>query len=185
MASLIFPFEPTLAIKEEGNLVPEQIEAKQLDRKAEILAAYLQKHDSPLKYHAQDLIDAAKQYNLDWKLVPSIAGVESTFGKFIPGGYNGWGWGVYGNQAIYFNSWTEAIFTVSKGLREEYIDKGLTDPFSMNRVYAQSPQWAGKVTFLMTEIDKFASQFETAHSQQLIKLPQSQIAAISATPMVR
>lgn len=158
---------------------PDQIEAKQLDKKAEILAAYLQKQDSPLQHHAQDFINAANKYNLDWKLVPAIAGVESTFGKQIPGGFNGWGWGVYGNQAIYFNSWTEAIFTISQGLRENYVDKGYTEPYSMNKIYAASPYWGGKVTYFMQDIEKFASQFSTDIKELSIASNQ-QIAVVSA-----
>lgn len=136
------------------------VEAKQLDRQAQILAGYLHTHNSPLEYHAQDFIDSAKKYNLDWKLVVAISGVESTFGKHIPGGFNGWGWGVYGTQAIYFNSWKEAIYTISQGLRKNYVDKGYTEPYSMNRIYAASPTWGSKVTFFMNEIDKFALEFE-------------------------
>lgn len=138
----------------------EQIEVRRLDKEAEILAEYLATYNSPLQYHAQDFVDAARVYDLDWRLVAAISGVESTFGKFIPGGYNGWGWGVYGNQAIYFNSWREGIFTVSKGLREEYINKGLTDPYSMNRIYAASPSWGYKVTYFMNGLDKFAREYQ-------------------------
>ncbi len=157
----------------------EQIEGKKLDNKAKTLAAYLAKYDSPLQYHAQDFIDAADTYQLDWKMVPAIAGVESTFGKQIPGGYNGWGWGVYGTQAIYFNSWRDAIFTISKGLREGYLDKGLTDPYSMNRVYAASPTWGMKVSYFMQDIEQFANQFE-ANRQNIAAVGQApSIAAIS------
>lgn len=170
-----------LAQSPGANLVPD-VEAKKLDRKAEILALYLEKYDSPLQYHAQDFVDAAKKYNLDWKLMPAIAGVESTFGKQIPGGYNGWGWGVYGTQAIYFNSWTEAIFTISKGLRENYFDKGLTDPYSINRIYAASPAWGSKVTYFMADLEKFASQLET-DDKQISDNPK--IAAVSASLVLR
>lgn len=154
-----------------------EIEAKKLDPKAQVLAAYLEKRNSPMQYHAQDFIDAANQYNLDWKLVASIAGVESTFGKFIPGGYNGWGWGVYGTQAIYFSSWRDGIFTVSKGLRENYLDRGLTDPIAMNRVYAASPTWGSKVSYFMADLEKFASQFDT---NEVLLVSNPKIAAISA-----
>lgn len=150
---------------EQAKSIPVEIEAKKLDKKAEILAGYLAKYDSPLKYHAQDFIDAAKLFGLDWKMLPAIAGVESTFGKNIPGGYNGWGWGVYGNQAIYFNSWREGIFTIAKGLRENYLNKGLTEPYSMNRVYAASPFWGGKVTYFMQDLAGFAASFEADETQ--------------------
>lgn len=133
-----------------------QIEVKSLNKEAQILSDYLAVHNSPLQYHAQDFIDAAKEYDLDWKLLPSIAGVESTFGKQIPGGYNAWGWGVYGTQAIYFSSWKDGIFEVARGLRENYLDKGLNDPYAINKVYAASPRWGNKVTFFMKDLDNFS-----------------------------
>ena len=160
----------------------QEIEGKKLDPKAQVLAAYLEKRNSPLQYHAQDFIDAANLYNLDWKLVASIAGVESTFGQFIPGGYNGWGWGVYGTQTLGFTSWKDGIFTVSKGLRENYLDRGLNDPLAMNRVYAASPTWGTKVSYFMAELERFASQYDT--SKELIAL-NPKIAADSASPVIR
>lgn len=157
---------------------PEQemfIEARSLDEKALILRDYLSQHNSPLKDHAQDFIDAAQIYEVDWKLVPAIAGVESTFGKAIPGGYNGWGWGVYGTQVIYFSSWREGIFEVTRGLKENYIDQGLTTPLAMNRVYATSPHWGGKVAYFMADIEKFSQ-----HQSKEAPSPAKQEAGASA-----
>jgi len=145
---------------EEKEATSSPVVAKKLDYKASILAEYLASYNSPLQYHAQDFIDASETFNLDWKMVPAIAGVESTFGKQIPGGYNAWGWGVYGSQAIYFQSWRDGIFTVAKGLRENYLNKGLDNPYSINRIYASSPVWGSKVTYFMQDLEKFASQFE-------------------------
>lgn len=171
--------KPTLAEKpDSGNSVLPQIEAKKLDPKAKILAAYLAQFDSPLQNHAQDFIDASSTYNLDWKLIPAIAGVESTFGKQIPGGFNAWGWGVYGTQAIFFDSWRDGIFTVSKGLRENYLDKGLTDPYSINRIYAESKSWGSKVTYFMQDLEKFREEYEDKN--QVAKIDNSvKIAALS------
>lgn len=137
-----------------------KIEAKQMDKRAEILHAYLAKYNSPMQYQAQDFIDAADANGLDWKLLPAIAGVESTFGKFIPGGYNAWGWGVYGNQAIYFKSWREGMFTVSAGLRKNYINRGLTNPAAINRMYSTSSRWSTNVNYFLTDIEKFEAQYE-------------------------
>ena len=135
----------------------ETIEARELDPRAVILRDYLAQYNSPLQYHAQDFIDASDTYNVDWKLVPAISGVESTFGKAIPGGYNGWGWGIYGDNRLGFESWRDGIFTVTKGLKEGYIDQGLTDPYSMNRKYAASPTWGQKVTYFMNDLEEFAN----------------------------
>lgn len=174
-------------VYESSGVQPPQheVSARKLDKEAEILAKYLQQHNSPLEYHAQDFVDAARQYNLDWRLVPAIAGVESTFGKFIPGGYNGWGWGVYGTQAIYFTSWKEGIYTVSKGLKENYIDRGLTSPYLMNRVYATSPYWGGKVTYFMNDLERFSQRYESAQILSDVYAQNIKISAISGKLTVR
>lgn len=147
------------------------------DKRVRILRAYLESKNSPMVGEAEAFVEAADTYGVDWKLVPAITGVESTFGKFVPGSYerssyNGWGWGVYGTQAIYFDSWREGIFTVTAGLKKNYIDKGLTDPYAMNKVYAASPAWGWKVAFFMNDITKYeasylASERVTPNSEEL------------------
>lgn len=139
-----------------------EVQPKVLDNRAEILSSYLAQKNSPLQYHAQDFIDAADTYDLDWKLVPAISGVESTFGKHIPAAsYNGWGWGVYGNNALGFRSWRDGIFTVSEGLKTKYVDRGLTTPTAMNRIYASSPTWGTKVDFFLTDIQNYAQSYKS------------------------
>lgn len=169
----------------ERNSGFSQVEAKKLDKQAEILSKYLARFNSPLQYHAQDFIDASNTYQLDWKLLPAIAGVESTFGKQIPGGFNAWGWGVYGSQAIYFNSWRDGIFTIAKGLRENYLNKGFNDPFTINRVYAASPYWGRNVTYFMQDMENFAAKYET-DNQETAQIGQPpNIAAVSGKLALR
>ena len=174
-------FEVGIAMASEDEAGRGEIVSKKLDSEALILQKYLAQFNSPMQYHAQDFIDAAKQYNLDWKLLPAIAGVESTFGKQIPGGYNAYGWGVYGNQAIYFKSWNEGIYTVAKGLKENYVDKGYTTPYTMNRIYAESPRWGSKVSYFMADLEKFASSFEANTVELSPALNDSKISADSAS----
>lgn len=160
----------------------EDLEAKKLDGEAKILSLYLSNFDSPLQNHAQDFIDAAQTHKLDWKMLPAIAGVESTFGKQIPGGFNAWGWGVYGTQAIYFNSWKEGIFTVAKGLRENYLDKGLNDPYAINKVYAASTTWGARVSYFMQDIENFANKStQDELAQNIGKKEATRAAAITKT----
>ncbi|MDO8618980.1 MAG: hypothetical protein Q7R49_03500 [Candidatus Daviesbacteria bacterium] len=161
-----FPLDVAMAEQKQATQSVTTVDARQLDTRAQILRDYLQRYDSPLQNHAQDFVDAADQYGLDWKLVASISGVESTFGKFIPGGYNAWGWGVYGNQALGFNSWKDGIYTVSKGLKEGYVDKGLTDPLAMNRVYAASPVWGSHVSYFLQDLAKFSQTYDNRQPQQ-------------------
>lgn len=163
LGSLLLTNQPTKTpTPAAGEIQPTQkmeVEVKVLDPRAVILRDYLARYNSPLQDNAQDFIDASDQYGVDWKLVPAISGVESTFGQNSAGGYNDWGWGVYGNQAIYFKSQREAIFTVTAGLKQNYIDKGMIDPYQINYVYAASPFWGGKVAYFMEDLDKFSQNY--------------------------
>ncbi|MBI4038227.1 glucosaminidase domain-containing protein [Candidatus Daviesbacteria bacterium] len=148
----------------------KNIEAKKLDQRARILADYFASYNSPLQYQAQDFIEAADTYGVDWKLVPAISGVESTFGRKAYG-YNAWGWGIYGNQALGFKSWKDGIYTVTGGLRKNYLDKGLKDPYAINKIYAASPSWGWKVSYFMQDLENFIQkkQPRATGTNQLVK----------------
>src|SRR5437773_6154743 len=74
---------------------PSGYEAR--DNRAKILEDFLEKYDSPLKDSAQAFITEADTYNIDWKLLPAISGVESTFAHAEPSGCNNaWGYNIYG-----------------------------------------------------------------------------------------
>lgn len=127
------------------------------DSRVKILKKYLEKHNSPLAENAGDFIYYADLYNLDWRLVAAISGVESTFGQAIPPySYNGWGWGVYGTNVIRFNSWKEGIETVSEGLRTRYMNSwGGKDIYQIGSMYASSPVWAAHVEHYLNDIQEF------------------------------
>ena len=128
------------------------------DSRVKILTSYLKQYNSPLVPYASDFVAAADKYNLDWRLVAAISGVESTFGKEIPtNSYNAWGWGVYGDNVINFKSWSNGIDTVSQGLRERYMDQwGGQDIYQIGTMYAASPAWAGHVQLYLNKIQEFA-----------------------------
>lgn len=111
----------------------------------------LTKYNSPLADHSDSFINASKIYVLDCYLVPSISGVESTFGRFmIPGTHNPFGWG---KGTIAFKSWDEGINTVSHSLRKNYIDRGAENLSSIARIYDPPGHgsWANHVDFFMKE----------------------------------
>ena len=122
------------------------------DYRTRVLKAYLSKHNSPLADYAGYFVETADKYNIDWRLVPAISGVESTFGKRIPANsFNAYGWA---NGAYKFKSWEDSIEIVTKTLREKYIDKGAPSIAKIARRYAPpSSTWAGKVKFFMRKID--------------------------------
>lgn len=134
--------------------------AKTPDNRVKILREFLGEYNSPLVPYASDFVEIADKYDLDWKLVVSISGVESTFGKQITySSFNGWGWGIYGTNTIRFSSWTEGIETVSQGLRTNYLNKwGVQDVYGIGRFYAASPTWAQRVSYFMRKIDELKDQ---------------------------
>src|ERR1035437_9299144 len=70
-------------------LKPTTLEAT--DSRVRILREFLEKYNSPLVSYASTFVENADKYNLDWKLVAAISGVESTFGREIPNNsFNGW-----------------------------------------------------------------------------------------------
>ncbi|MGI8419612.1 MAG: hypothetical protein ACR2LN_03120 [Candidatus Levyibacteriota bacterium] len=131
------------------------------DHRGEILQSYLEQNNSPLADHADTLIKQADANNIDWRMVAAISGVESQFGIQIPGSsYNGWGFGVYGNNVRYFNSWDDGITTVSTALRQEYMNqRGATNIYSIGATYAADPAWAYKVQNYMNQIDTYGDQY--------------------------
>lgn len=127
------------------------------DYRINLLKSYLKSHNSPLTKYSYNFINTADKYGLDWRLVPAISGVESTFGKNIPGdSYNAYGWA---NGAYYFESWEDSIEVVSKALREKYIDRGANTLPKIARRYAASPSWEWKVRYFMNKIDPIPLEF--------------------------
>ncbi|MCL5746956.1 MAG: hypothetical protein M1277_01570 [Patescibacteria group bacterium] len=139
----------------ENSIPTKQLISK--NYRAAILKKFLESYNSPLADYSQTFINEAKANNIDWRMLPAIAGVESTFGQQVTtNSHNAWGWGIYGNNIIYFNSYNEAIKTISKSLRQNYMDKwGATNIYQIGRLYAASPTWAYHVAYFMNKISEF------------------------------
>jgi hypothetical protein len=124
------------------------------DARVEKLENYLASFNSPLAEYAATFVAEADKNGIDWKLVPAITGVESTFGKHIPyNSYNAYGWA---NGEGRFGSWEESIAHVSKFLKEKYYNRGLDTPAKIAPVYAPpSKTWGGNVALFMKRLDNF------------------------------
>ncbi|MEK7526415.1 MAG: hypothetical protein AAB546_02965 [Patescibacteria group bacterium] len=137
---------------------PKQISTTivKVDARAEIVRAYLDRYESPLYTLADSLVTNADKYGLDYRLLTAIAQQESNLCKKIPyDTFNCWGWGIHSEGTLGFNSYQEGIETVSKGLKEAYIDKGYTTPeLIMTKYTPSSPNgaWAKGVLSFMEEM---------------------------------
>lgn len=121
-------------------------------KKRAAIKSWLEKNNSPMVGSVDAFIDACRTYDLDCYLLPAIAGLESTYGKFIiPGYYNPFGWG---GGRIQFASWEEGIDRVGKGLRNNYINKGATTVESIAPIYSASQTWAPRVRLIMSYLER-------------------------------
>lgn len=128
----------------------------------------LEKYNSPLADNTDAFISTCMQYNLNCYLLPSITGLESSFGQFIwPGSYNPFGWG---RGYIPFASWSAGIDTVGKGLRENYLNKGADSVEKIAPIYSESKTWAPRVESFMDSFAEEERKIGSILSENTVKL---------------
>lgn len=119
--------------------------------KKKAIKDYLSQKGAPLAEHIDTFMEACTKYELDCYLLPAITGVESSFGLYMaPGTNNPFGWG---RGLLPFADFDEAIMTVAKGLKENYIDKGATSVEAIGAIYCEGNTWSGKVSYFMRQIE--------------------------------
>ncbi|HEX9008198.1 MAG TPA: hypothetical protein VF837_02980 [Patescibacteria group bacterium] len=123
-----------------------------LDKRVLKLQQFFKSKDSILVNYAQLFVNYADKYDLDWRLLPAISGVESTFAKAMPkNSFNAFGW-AQGNQ--YFTSWDDSIQHISQILREKYLDKGHETVAQIGSMYCpDSATWISNVKKFIDEIE--------------------------------
>lgn len=141
---------------------------KELFIKKLAIKKVLSKYSSPLADSSDSFIITCSTFDLDCYLLPSIAGLESTFGKFIyPNSYNPFGWG---GGYIMFSSWDEGIHEVGKGLRENYLSKGVKSIEEIAPIYSESATWAPRVRYFMNQFQKEEDKLQLYLSENTVKL---------------
>jgi len=162
LATLALPqkAQASIAVPSAVRTMPGDLQIRADDHRAQILRNYLAAHNSPLAPYAENFVAEADKNGIDWRLVAAISGLESSFGEHIPpDSYNGWGFGVYGDNVRRFNSWDDGIAVVSKSLRDDYMNKwGATSVPEIGKMYAASPTWAIRVQYFINDIDAFAAK---------------------------
>lgn len=154
--SSVFTLFPTNVYAEEKPAEQfENIEYTKVDREG-TLKAYLEKHNSILAEHAETFVNVADKYGMDYRIMPAISGVESTFAKqYIPETHNPFGWG---SGYIYYTSFDEAIEALGKGLYNGYVSKGRDTVEKIAPVYnpPHPDTWARNVNYFMGQISETA-----------------------------
>ncbi len=130
-------------------------EVESEDARTEIVRQFFEKHDSPLEPYAEEVVEKADEYDLDFRLIPAIAMQESNLCKKIPADSNNcWGYGIYGDNVVYFEDYIHGIETVTKTLATKYKESGLESPEEIMRRYTPSSNgsWANGVNFFLEEL---------------------------------
>jgi hypothetical protein len=141
-----------------GSAIFKQESIEKTDYRSEKLRKFLEEYDSELSPYARQFVKYADEYGLDWRLLPAIAGIESTFGKqMIDGTYNAYGWA---GGKYRFASWEDSIATISKSLKDDYLEKGAVTLFQIAHRYCPpSTTWRYKVVYFMNKIDPIPLDF--------------------------
>jgi hypothetical protein len=168
--SIVFPATLMLRTAGSSDIVETQVvvdfednQTMQLEmgddrgQKIKVLEKFFERYNSPLQSHADTFVDVADKYDMDFKLLPAISCMESSCGKqLIPGSYNPFGWGIYGSNAIWFESYDEAIDVVARGLRDNYLSKGLTTVEEIAPVYTPPAytHWSYGVNYFVGQMEE-------------------------------
>ena len=116
------------------------------------LEKFLKKYNSPLLSSSQTFIEVSEKYNLDWRFLVAISGIESTFGRFIPyQSFNPFG---FANGQAKFSSFDESIETVGRylfGMK----NRGLSTPEKLGPTYTPPnySNWISAVNCFMRELE--------------------------------
>ena len=138
----------------EGNLQLQE------DPRVVRLRSFFKKFGSPLENNAEVFTEVADKYQIDYRLLPSIAMVESSGGKHTPScaRYNPFGWTSLTSPCGFwrFVSFDEAVRYVAKEIstssyysdfRKEGSIKELSESYNHG-----SKKWAGDVEFFLNQI---------------------------------
>lgn len=121
------------------------------DKRVKAVKNVFEHYNSPLLPYASFYVEKADKYGIDWKLLPSIAGLESSFGKRqMPNSHNSYGWG---GGHIYFDSYEHGIDTINKAFAEKYAARGATTVEQIGPIYAESKTWVPRVKSFMNKFE--------------------------------
>jgi hypothetical protein len=141
----------------EGEVQGLKSEMELEDARAEIVANFLEKYDSPLKpydYYGQMLVDIADKYDLDFRFLPAVMMEESNLCKNIPeNSYNCLGFGIHSKGTLGFESYEAGFERAAKELRANYVEEGRILISEIAKKYTASvDKWTDSVNQWMTEM---------------------------------
>lgn len=131
-------------------------EVQASDARTEVIRQYLLRYKSPMAPYADYIVKTADEFNIDYRLTTAIAQQESNLCKVIPlKTFNCWGWGIHSEGTLGFSSYEEGIKTVTVGLSQNYISRGLDTPLKIMSKYTPSSNgsWAKGIEEFLSEME--------------------------------
>jgi hypothetical protein len=122
--------------------------AQDAAERAQKLEAFFEAHGCPRPFHAQDYVDAADLYGVDYRLLPAVSVRESTCGVYAHRN-NRWGWA---SLHVGFRSVERGIHYITRELAFGRYYRG-KDVDGKLRAYNPNPHYVRQVKHLMEEID--------------------------------
>lgn len=171
------------SIPENGSVKGMETSLATADARAQIVANFLERYDSPLKpydHFGEVFVDIADRYNFDFRLLPAIAMQESNLCKRIPeGSYNCLGFGIHSRGTLAFPDFESNFERAGRELKANYIDEGRTTPETIMAKYTPSSNgsWAESVNQWMAEMkfddrDKGLSATDSANVMEYAAQPE-------------
>ena len=172
------PLIPDQVIENLGlifqNLKYDTTELALPDPRAEKIDAYFAQWDLPLSGHGAGMVAAADKYDIDWRLLPALAMLETTGGKNLCGdgtNLNAFG---YGSCKIHFDTFEASFEAVAKtvsgnGKNTSHLYKGKTveeilEVYNPPEVVGIMPGYHKKAIRVMSEIDNMKISSELAQA---------------------
>lgn len=152
-----------IEIKAEDTQKTVDIPAKVDPRKAK-LYNFFAHYNAPVGLNIDDFLETADKYNLDYRLLPAIAGSESTFGRHTPScaDFNPFGWTSTTSPCGFwrFATFGEAIRFVGEKIATgtyytTYQRTGKISDLAISYNPGGTEEWTYKVTRFMEEIDEY------------------------------
>jgi len=150
--------KPNTIVEEISEAEKAQIEAERVARETKEkkildLKNYLSdKASEGFTNASKSILEASERCGVDYKLMVSIAGYESGYGKQPVKKYNPFGW----LNGVQYGSWDEAVSDIICDFGNMYSAKGLKDPHQIVKIYVgdngDKESWANTVSSLMKQV---------------------------------
>jgi hypothetical protein len=139
----------TVGLLVPGVIFPQTPDpAKPSDSRKQALIRFFEKNESKLVQFADEFLQAADRHKLDWRLLPSLAMVESSGGKYYQFG-NIFGWD---SGRTRFSSIEDCIHHVAGRLAESPIYKGKSIQVMLTIYNPARKDYATRVTAVMRDL---------------------------------